>query len=116
MRKRVISTIRHPYTSKQILAQMLAAWNSNRHAPVLIIAPMGQVNQVVKNIRVTLAKERAKQGKQRGTNYGFTQTDPFPFTEDGVTGEAVVLRWRITALQNIRNIIDTDEIRKKTYA
>lgn len=118
MTKRIISTIRHPYSSKQILSRILALWSENRHHPIIIVArsvPSDDVKTVVKNIRVALSKERSKQGKPQGTNYGFTQSTPFPFTEDGQTGEAVVIRWRVTSLQNLRNLVDREEIRKKTY-
>lgn len=116
MAKRIISTIRHPYTSKQILHQMLALWTANRYQPILLVARQGgEIESVVRSIRVALSKERSKQGRPQGTNYGFTQSTSFPFTEEGQTGEAVALRWRITQLQNLRNAVNTEEIRKKTY-
>lgn len=116
MVQRVISTIRHPYTSRQVLSKILAFWGRNRHHPIIIVAKTeDDVSRVIRNIRVTLSKERQRQRRPQGTHYGFTQSPAFPFTEDGKPGVAVVIRWRVTALQNLHNLFDGEEIRKKAH-
>jgi len=102
MRNRQINYLRHPLSAKQALSIALDCWGESRAMPVLLITPKGQAMDVAKNIRVILSKERYKTGQK--AYYGFTLGEPFPWTEGEVTGEAIVLNWRLTPLQNIRNM------------
>ncbi len=58
----------------------------------------------MKNIRVSFAREKGKLSREDRLAYGFTASAPFPFTDAGVKGEAIVLRWRLTITQNLRNL------------
>lgn len=101
MRDRRINYLRHPLSARQALAIALECWGESRHLPILLITPTGQSEDAIKNIRVILSKERKK--VKDADLYGFIVSSTFPWTENGVTGEAVVLEWRITMLQNMRN-------------
>lgn len=104
LRQRKISLFAHPLTTRQALSNLLDMWRQNRDLPIAVVGPRGEMERFTKSIRVTLSKERAKQGAK--AHYGFTQSDPFPYTEAGIKGEAVILRFRLTELQTIRNNLD----------
>lgn len=100
---RIINTIRHPYSTRQALDAVLTHWRADRDLPVAIITGAGLAPRFVESMRVTLSKERKKHPKDAPIHYGFTQSEPFPYTDGGVRGEAVILRHRVTPLQAIRN-------------
>lgn len=102
MRPRQINYLRHPLSGRQALAIALDCWSESRSIPILLIGPKGQIDDLIMNIRVILSKERKRLGAN--AQYGFTVSSIFPWTENGITGEAAVLTWRITALQNLRNL------------
>lgn len=105
MRRRQINCLRHPMTSRQALSMLLDFWKLSRGTPVVLITHTGQAATMVKLIRATLSKERQGLRKQGASvNYGFKCSDVFPFTDEGVRGEAIVISWRLTRLQHMRNL------------
>lgn len=110
MRSRKINYLRHPLSARQALAIALECWAESRLLPVLLITPQGQSEDVVRNIRVILSKERGKASEAEA--YGFVISSTFPYTDAGVTGEAVVLEWRLTPLQNLRNMRITQSLKE----
>lgn len=105
MRSRQINFLRHPMSARQALAIALECWKEDRESPIALITPAGESLQVAKTIRVSFARERKKMEHQLRVSYGFTLSQPFPYTDAGVRGEAVIIRWRLTNTQNFRNLI-----------
>ncbi len=103
MRPRTLSLFRHPFTTRQALGSLLDLWRENQELPVILITEAGSAERFTRSIRVALSKERKKYPKDSPVHYGFVQSDPFPYTDSGIRGEAVVLHRRITELQKIRN-------------
>jgi len=106
MRPRQLNYLRHPITSRQALDMFLECWMESRKLPIMIVSYRGDAEESAKRIRVALSKEKAKISKADRPHYGFTISDPFPYTDGGRRGEAVVIRYRMTSLQHFRNIAD----------
>lgn len=105
MRRRQINCLRHPMTSRQCLSMLLDFWQLSRNLPVVLITKKGQAAILVKLIRATLSKERQElRVRAAPVNYGFKCSEVFPFTDQGVKGEAIVVQWRLTKLQRMRNM------------
>lgn len=86
---------------------LIDMWTEDKNHAILLITPKGQSDRIVRLIRVALSKERSiARRRSSRVNYGFKQSTPFPFTENGVLGEAVTIRWRITGLQKVKNMED----------
>lgn len=100
---RIISCLRHPYTTRQALATLLDFWHLDRETPIVLLTIPNQADAFTRNIRVALSKERQKYDSDAKIHYGFTQSTPFAYTEADHRGEAVVLRFRMTEKQKIRN-------------
>lgn len=107
MRPRQLNYLRHPITSKQALDTILECWTESRKLPIMLVSYRGDAEESAKRIRVALSKEKAKIAKADRPHYGFTISDPFPYTDGGRKGEAVMIRYRMTSLQHFRNIADT---------
>lgn len=103
MTPRNINYLRHVIYAKQALGILLNCWKEDRHLPVILVTPRNKAVDIAKTIRVILAKERSKLPRDNRAHYGFTLSEPFAYTDNGVRGEAVVIRWRITAIQRLRN-------------
>lgn len=100
-----LNYIRHDMTAKQALAIMLRYWRRDVEQSLILIAPTHMAETYIKNIRVALAKERSKYKRKDRPYYGFTVSEVFPYSEAGIKGEAIIIRWRLTQLQNFRNTL-----------
>ena len=102
MRPRQINYLRHQLTARQSLSILLECWRESRSNPVILIAPTGACETVIRSIRVILSKER--KAASRKSAFGFVISNVFPYTDNGIKGEAVVVYWRLTSLQNLKNL------------
>lgn len=114
MRQRQINYLRHPMSSRQALSILVDLWRGKKY-PVMLVTRKGQSLETVKHIRVALSKERAvHRGKTTKIHFGFTVSEPFPYTVHGITGEAVIIHWRLTGRQHMRNI-SSELFRKDSF-
>lgn len=102
MRHRQINLLRHDFSARQALSMALDYWRVSRSLPIALITPAGQAANFAKLIRVALSKER-KRVRAKGANYGFVTSAAFSYTDGDIKGECIILRWRVTMLQRIRN-------------
>lgn len=108
MRDRIIDTVIHPYTGKQILATLLDLWQEDRDGVVILLADKGETQWKVKALRIALSKERKQQGKS--TYFGLVTGEPFKWTHGtiGSQVEAIGIYYRQTKRQRLGYILDTD--------
>lgn len=107
---RVIDTVRHHYTGRQILAALLRMWEESKTEPVILLTRKGEGESAINALRVALAKERNRQGTT--TYYGLTTSEPFRWTigwqaDGGFRAEAVIVYWRQSEQQKSMYAIDT---------
>jgi len=106
MRPRVLNYLRHQIESRQALAMLLDCLEESKRLPVLLVAPRGESLSIALRIRVSLSKERGKLAKSDRVSFGFTLSEPFPYTEGSKRCEAIAIRWRLTPSQNFKNMTD----------
>ena len=102
MRKRQVNYLRHRMSTKQALGFILDRWREDRKTPIVLITQAGYARKFANQIRVTLARERGKIKKDDRPHYGFTMSDPYPYTDGKVKGEAILIRYRKTNYQMLR--------------
>lgn len=105
MMTRELNFLRHPITSRQALGRLLDFWSQDRSAPVILIAPKGEADNYTRRIRVALSKEKSLIPRNQRSSYGFTSSDPFPCRVEGKMGQAILVHWRLTPGQNMRNVM-----------
>ena len=102
MRRRQVNYLRHRMSTKQALGFILDCWREDHKLPIVLITPAGDAKRFANQIRVTLARERAKVPREQKPFYGFTMSDSFPYTDGAVKAEAILIRYRKTNYQRIR--------------
>lgn len=107
MRPRQINMLRHGISTRQALNILLECWGDRRDLPVILIMDKNEIPNMIRRLRVTLAKERQKLDRSARVAYGFTVSDRFPYTDGTQRGEAAVIRWRLTPIQNLKNMRDS---------
>jgi hypothetical protein len=108
---RVLDTVAHRYTGRQMLDRILHMWKESIELPIYVVATRNEALSRINAIRVALAKERKKQ--HLNAHYGMDTSDVFGWThESGVKGEAIVIFWRQSRFQQLAHTWDTSIIGK----
>lgn len=106
---RIINTITHFHSGKQILYSVLRLWAHDRLAPIVLLTAPGQGESKINALRIALSKERNLIAAD--SFYGLTASEPFRWTVDDETGryrvEAVVIYFRQSEQQKIRYVVHT---------
>lgn len=114
--ERVIDTVTHYHSGRQMLFTLLRCWGESKDDPVILLAMPGEAEARVNALRIALSKERAATGTE--AFYGMSVSEPFRWTvknaDDGVAYrlEAVVIYWRQSKQQKVgyavhRAFVDT---------
>lgn len=104
--QQVIDTIMHGYTGSQMLESMMTFWREHGNEKgVIVLAPRGLCMHRVNAIRIALSKSRKRLNV--GAYFGFTASEPFPWTHvSGYRADAVTLRYRETLRQKVTFLLD----------
>lgn len=106
MRERIINAVKHNLTARQVCAEMLAFFDESRQLPVCVIVPKGEGIGYEPRLRVEVTRAI----KKTRNKHGIKVTGPFPDVlsdSDYGPAEVVVVRFNITPLQIMSNVIDS---------
>lgn len=109
---RLIDTTIHDLSAPQALEQLLRHFRISKREPVTVMTRRGEGKDLVNRIRAELSRSRKDYQLQgRPTfQFGFKADKQMSITVDGVTKECWSLVYRITPLQQMKNLALTSTV------
>ena len=107
MKQIVLDTTIHELTAVQILEICMRHWNEDRTALIILVTEAGKASQIVGQVRTALStlRRKARGANQYIQNFGIESTSlPVSYQLDTITKEAVMVNYRITQLQVMKNL------------
>lgn len=101
----------HELTAAQALEALLRLFRESKTSPVSIFVRRGDGKTFVAKIRTELTRMRRTYEEQGRfvPHFGFTVEGPFYIHSDGIAKEGLVIHFRLTRLQYVKNLAQTME-------
>lgn len=109
---RLVDTTIHELTSPQTLEQLLRLFRQSTSEPVTLTTARGEGKGLINRVRTELARSRKDyqaQGRP-AVLFGFKVEGPIYVHSDGIAKECHVISYRITPLQQIKNLSQFTEL------
>lgn len=110
--QRLIDVTIHEINSTQALEQLLRYFRESTKEPIVLMAKRGEGVEMLDKIRASLSAIRRtyRENGQVVPHFGFRSTGPFNIYEDGITKECHAITYRITPLQQMKNLAQREEL------